>query len=229
MFKSIADKYDKYLQGQDSRRRDDGWKWNGVIVAREWPADMPEEELALMRVGGRRARLESPDSAPEAIYPTYILTEYESREAKRLMDANCLNGYEFPNAACNNGRTNILSFLSYATVAANPGYTGIVAFGVGGTQGTPGSSDTALFGSNELFRKALTLTTISGNQIDATTNFAANEGNYTYGDAGIFGSTQSNVASTTTVNTGILYAHASYVYTKTSSVTLTNDYYITMS
>lgn len=208
----------------------DGWRWDGVIVGRAWPADMPDEELALMRVGGNQRKLALARADAGVLRcPRVELTEYERREARRLLDRHCLHGFEFHNVACNAGRTNLLNFLSFATTGANPGYTGIVAFGVGGTAGVPSSSDTALFGANELFRKGLTLTTISGNQIDASAAFAAAEGNFSYQDAGIFGSTSGNVASTTTVNTGILYAHSSYVYTKTSTVALSNDYYVSFS
>lgn len=202
--------------------------WHGRIVGRTWPANMSSAEINLMRVGGSKRRLATPDFH-NGICPVYILTDREAREATRLLDSYCLSGVEAQNIVCNQGRTNILNMLTFATTGANTGYTGVVAFGVGTTTGTPSATDTQLFGGNETFRKAITLTTISGTQVDFTTDFAASEGNFTYADCGIFGSTPSSVASTTTVKTGIIYAHALYAYTKSSNVALANDYYVTIN
>jgi hypothetical protein len=202
--------------------------WRGHIIGREWPAAMAQSEINLLRVGGKKSRLASPDYS-SGLCPVYVLTDAETREAQRLMDSYCLGGVETHNIVCNQGRTNLLNFLTFATTGVNSGYTGVVAFGVGTTTGTVSASDTQLFGGAETFRKQIGLTTISGNSVDFTIDFAANEANYTYADCGIFGSTPTNVASTTTVNTGILYAHALYAYTKNNNVILANDYYIYFS
>lgn len=203
--------------------------WEGRIVARAWPANMPLTEIHQMRVGGSRRRLAHPDfHDPAGLRPVYILSDYEAHEAQRLLDTYALDGIEAKNLITNNGRNILLNMLTFPTVAANTGYTGIVAFAVGTVSGTVSASDTALFGGGEVFRKQIGLTTISGNTIDLTTDFNAGEGNYTYADAGLFSSSPTNIASTTTVGTGVLSAHALYQYTKSNTVILANDYYITL-
>lgn len=226
---------EKYLRAEEAPTadrqviRDEGsYQWEGRIVGRTWPADMPLSELHQMRVGGSKRRLAHPDFVDAAgAHPVYILTDYEAREAQRLLDSYALSGIEAKNLVTNNGRNILLNFLTFPTVGANTGYTGIVAFAVGTVTGTVSASDTALFGSGEVFRKQIGLTTISGNTVDLTTDFNAGEGNYTYADCGLFSSSPTSVASTNTTGTGVLSAHALYQYTKTSTVILANDYYVT--
>lgn len=227
---------DKYLRAEDApalERRtihdESALPWEGRIVARAWPADMPAVELRLMRVGGSRRRLARPDyGEPDDPRPVYILSDAEAREARRLLDSYTLGGIEAKNLITNSGRNILLNFLTFPTVGANTGYTGIVAFAVGTVSGTTSASDTALFGGGEVFRKQIGLTTISGNTVDLTTDFNSGEGNYTYADAGLFASSPTSVASPTVVKTGVLAAHALYQYTKTSTVILANDYYVTL-
>lgn len=194
-------------------------RWTGVIVARAWDTDFDEAEYRLMLVGGNSRRLETPDSISADGCYHFVLTDAEAREAKRLLDRHCLNGVEYRNIACNAGRTAILNYLALTTATST---AGVQYFAVGnGSSVTPASGDTQL--AAEVFRKALSSTTISGNSVDLSSVFLSTDtgSNTTYTEAGIFGN-----GATGTANSGTLYAHASYNYTKSSSVNLTNDYYI---
>jgi hypothetical protein len=55
--------------------------------------------------------------------------------------------------------------------------------------------------------------------------FLAAEGNFNYTEAGIFGTS----SASGTPNSGVLFAHTLYTYSKTVSVALTNDYTVFMN
>ncbi len=90
------------------------------------------------------------------------------------------------------------------------------AVGTGAFTGAT-SGDSSL--ASELFRKAPTSFTQSGNQITVSTLFTTSQGNGTYTNAGLFGG-----AATGAANSGTLETHAGYSITKTSAASLTNDY-----
>jgi hypothetical protein len=195
--------------------------WDGVIIGRVWPKDFTEQDYLLMRVGKRR--LKYPDTVTRLGCRIYHLTDQERREAQRVLDRHCLNGFEthsplrFHNTACNAGRTILLDFL-----AGSGSHTGITYFAVGTGAGMPAPGDNSLF--TEVFRKAITTATVTGNQVDENTFFASNEANYTYTNAGAFGD-----GATSTLGSGVLFAHAPYSYQKNSSVSISNDYLISFS
>lgn len=192
-----------------------GFRWEGIIFARAWPDGFTEDEYRLMLVGGRRHRLARPDAVGAAGQPIFHLTDYERRAKARLLDGKCLDRHEAHNVACNAGRTVLLNLIAGAA-----GYGGVSYFAVGtGTPINPDAGDVQLV--TEGFRKALSGTTISGNQIDLSTLFATTEANLTYTEAGLFGN-----GATATANSGTLFAHAAYAYQKSSSINLTNDYVI---
>lgn len=198
-----------------------GWRWQGQIVLRVWDADMTEQDILEMRYGVRRAR--TPDAIGSVGQKIFFVNEREKEEGERVLDAACLSRLgerkkTFKNLACNAGRTALLNFTASAG-----GSTGITFFAVGTGTAAPLATDTQL--GTEVFRKAISSTTVSGNQILISTFFLAAEGNFSYTEAGPFGGT----GATGTANTGTLYAHAPYVYAKTSAVSLTNDYFIFLS
>lgn len=166
-----------------------------------------------MLVGGSRRRLASPDGVGAAGQPVWQLSDRERRMRDRLL-GRALRSYETSNMACNAGRTVLLNLT-----AGVGGYSGVNYFAVGTGVASPTAADTQL--GTEYFRKLLTTTTVSGNQVDLSTLFVLAEGNTTYTEAGLFGN-----GATGTVNSGSLFAHASYTYTKSSAVNLTNDYYV---
>lgn len=195
-----------------------GWRWHGQIVLRVWDAEMTEQDILEMRYGVRRSR--TPDAIGPVGQKIFFVSEREKDEGERILDAACLarlgeRRKEFRNLACNAGRTALLNFIASAG-----GSTGITYFAVGTGTAAPLATDTQL--GNEVFRKAVSSTTVSGNQILISTFFLAAEGNFSYTEAGPFGGT----GASGTANSGTLYAHAPYVYTKTSAVALTNDYFI---
>lgn len=211
----------EFRQVEDKPR----WRWKGVIVGRVWKPDVPEQEIEAMRVGGRR-RLARPDEVTASGTRIYKLTPDEQRQAQKLMSRECQDGFEsdvyepefaYHNVACNAGRSTILNFL-----AGSGSHTGITFFAVGTGAGTPVAGDTSLF--TEVFRKAITTATVTGNQVDESTFFATTDGNFSYTNAGAFGD-----GATSTLGTGVLFAHAVYLYNKNSSVALTNDYLINMN
>lgn len=204
-------------------------RWHGVIVVREFDDGITDDELALMRVGGRKRKLARGGDLPTHDgHPHFILSERERKDAERLLNRQCRNGFEvampfyplrFHNVACNVGRSVLLNFIANAG-----GLTGVQYFAVG-TGALPSgvaASDTQL--ASEYFRKALSLTTLSGNQIDLSCAFGSTDANTTYTEAGIFGN-----GATGTANSGTLFAHAPYAYVKTSGIVLTNDYYVNLS
>lgn len=198
-----------------------GWRWQGQIVLRVWDADMTEEDILEMRYGVRRSK--KPDAIGSVGQKIFFVNERERETSEQILDAACLSRLGerrkvFKNLACNAGRTALLNFIASAG-----GSTGITYFAVGTGTTAPLATDTQL--GTEVFRKAITSTTISGNQILISTFFLAAEGNFSYTEAGPFG----GASATSTANTGTLYAHAPYIYTKTSAVSLTNDYFIFLS
>lgn len=195
------------------------YDWEGVIRGRIWSPDFSEADYRLIQVGGNRRHMARPDGWGVLGAPHYILSDGERRERERLLDRYCLDAFESHNAACNAGRTILLNF-----VAAVGGQVGVTYFAVGTgvspTSSAPGATDTALW--TEYYRQAIGTTTIAGNQLDLSTAFGSSVANTTYTEAGVFGGS----SATGTANTGSLYAHASYSYTKTNTVNLTNDYLI---
>lgn len=190
------------------------WKWQGVIIGRTWDAGFTEDDYRLLLVGGRRRRVASPDGYNIHGKPVYHLSGWERRERDRLLNALCLDGFESHNLAVNAGRTQLLNLIG-----SIGGHSGCTYFAVGTGSNSPSTGDTQL--QTEFFRKLFTTTTISGNQIDLSTVFATTEGNTTYAEAGLFGN-----GATGTANSGTLFARSAYVYTKSSAVTLSNDYFV---
>lgn len=185
--------------------------WEGHIVARSWPADFTEDDYRAMLAGGK-SWLERVDYGGRL-----RLTDAQMAEANRLLDRECLDGFESHNVACNAGRAIILNWLTLVA-----GQTGCNYFAVGTGSSTVNATDTQL--NTEFFRKAISTYIITGNQADLSTFFNTTDGNTTYTEAGAFGN-----GATGTANSGTLFAHAAYAYTKTNTVTLTNDYFITFN
>lgn len=193
-----------------------GWTWKGVIIARAWDPGFTEAEYLLKLAAGNRNKLKGYERTRDGA-PLLFLSSLDQKEKERLLNQDCLGIAWTSNIACNAGRGILLQFVTNAG-----GLTGVQYFAVGTGAGTPAAADTQLF--TEFFRKAITSTSISGNQANISTFFATTDANTTYSEAGIFGN-----GATGTANSGTLFAHASYVYTKTNSVSLTNDYIITLN
>jgi hypothetical protein len=202
-------RYDRIRPADMSR-----WKWRGIIIGRTWDSGFTEEDYRLLLVGGRRRRVASPDGYNTHGKPVYALSGWERRERDRLLNLYCLDGFESHNLAVNAGRTQLLNLI-----ASVGGHSGTTYFAVGTGSNAPSTGDTQL--QTEFFRKVFSTTTISGNQVDLSTVFNTGEGNTTYAEAGLFGN-----GATGTANSGTLFARSSYVYTKSSAVTLSNDYFI---
>lgn len=177
-----------------------------------------------MRVGGNARHYNAPDRVHENGAVTYILSEEEEREATKLFERYCLDKQEFHNTACNAGRNVLLNVLGSPTTNS---YFGVQYFAVGnGATVNPSNSDTQLV--TEVYRKAITTYTIpgAGNYIDCATVFLTTDtgSNTTYTEAGLFG-----YNATSSANTGALFNHTQYNYTKSSSINLTNDVFIYLS
>jgi len=186
--------------------------WNtGLIVTRAFAGDLSQEEYQRMQRGTRRL----PDSYTADGVPVYHLSDSELLRAQRLLDRECSDRRETYNVACNAGRSNVLNYIG--NIVDN----GVRYFSVGTGVGTPAASDTTMF--NDFFRKSPSTVTLTGNQVLIATSFATSEGNTTYTEAGLIGG---STAVVTVGGAGTLFAHSSYSYTKNSSITLTNDYFI---
>lgn len=194
--------------------------WDGRIVTRAFPAALTEDEYCVLCAGGKRRLAQAERTAAGA--PRLALDAVTLRQVERDLDRLALDRVETHNAACNVGRTVLLNFL--ANVG---GLSGVQYFAVGTGNPTapatgPSATDTQLW--NEVFRKAITSATTSGNQELLNTFFATGDGNATYTEAGIFGNGASSAA-----NSGTIFAHANYSYNKTSAITLSNNYYVNLT
>lgn len=153
--------------------------------------------------------------------PRWMLDEYQACLRERALQV-----YDTHNVACNAGRTDILTYITNGitsgTVATIPGVN-VFAVGVG-VSPTFASTDTTLV--SEYYRQQVGSYTISGNQAIITTNFSVSVANTTYTEAGIFAVTGSLPGA---INTGTMFGHAAYTYTKTSSLTLQNQYTLTLN
>ncbi len=199
------------------RRRSDAVGIQGIIHSHLFAGSsgFDDAEHRRILVAGRRDK--SPDDWTRDGAPIYHLSEREAQRADAVMARLAQDRMETHNIALNTGRTVVLNFLSNAG-----GYTGINYFAVGTGLVSVASTDTTLV--TEVFRKAITTVSISGQTVTFTTTFATTEGNYSYTEAGLFGN-----GATGTVGSGTLFTHASYVYTKTSSVILTNSYAMSLT
>lgn len=194
-----------------------GWTRRGTIILRAYPGDLfTDQDLREIKKGGRR-------HVGEVHRPGYVWDE-----AERILDNLCCDKVEFHNVACNAGRTQILNYIGNNIASGNiASFPGCNVFAVGnGNFGStpPASTDTQLLA--EQFRKQVSSggtygNGVSGNSVDTTCTFATTEANFTYTEAGIFAVTGTLPGST---NAGTIFGHASYAYTKTSSISLTNDY-----
>ncbi len=200
------------------------WKRDGILTARAWPKDITLRDVLEMRLGGKK-RLAKPDKITRVGTRIYRLEDREVSEAQRLMDRLCLEMmqaevlvplYRHHNVACNAGRSVLLNFM-----AGIGGLAGIQFFEIGTGAGTPAAGDTSI--STPVFRKAITTATVTGNQVDESTFFQSTEGNYNITNAGLWGN-----GATSTLGSGTLFAHATYLYNKTSAIALTNDYVLTL-
>lgn len=206
----------------DTLRVDSGWTRVGVIVTRAYPAKLgiTEQDYREILSGGaaRVGQLWVPGHVPG--------------EAARILDQLACDKVETHNVACNAGRAAILNWIGNNVTSGNIGTTvsgtnyvgcNVFAVGTGNISSTPATaSDTQLL--SEQFRKQVTnsTATVSGNSVDVSTLFLQTEANFTYTEAGIFGCVGTLPGS---ANTGTMYGHAAYSYTKTNSISLSNDYF----
>lgn len=133
----------------------------------------------------------------------------KAREGKLVVEAH--------NLITSAGRTQILSFIG-ASGATNA-FSQYYAVGTGAIYVVQ-PSDSSLAG--ELFRAIPASFSVVGNAVTISTPFSTSQGNGTYTNSGIFGNN-----ATGTANSGVLMTHLLYTYTKTSAISITNDYTIT--
>lgn len=198
--------------------------WEGIVIARELPADLSGEagiDYLTIMAGGSRWHRDHPDGVARSGAPIYVLSVAEGRWRDRTLERLYTTVAEQHNIACTGGRSNLLNFL-----IGSASYTGVTWFEVGTGSGTPASGDTALF--TPYFRKQPSSYSISGNQALVNTTFLSGEANSTYTESGIYGSNPSLIASAT-LGSGVLFAHSLYPYSKTSSVSLGNNYYVSLN
>lgn len=98
----------------------------------------------------------------------------------------------------------------------------ITYFAVGTGSDTPGESDINLHA--ELFRKPISVSSVTSNVATFTTYLATSEANDTLTEIGLFGD-----LATSTGSSGTLYAKTSINKVKTSSDTLTIEWSITIN
>ena len=195
--------------------------WEGIVIAQELPADLSGaagEDYRTILAGGSRWKRDHPDHVAPSGAPIYVLSAAEARWRDRTLERLYRTVAEHHNIACNGGRSNLLNFL-----IGTASYTGVSWFEVGTGPGTPAAGDTVLF--TPYFRKQPSSFSISGNQALVNTTFLSGEANSTYTESGIYGSSPS-LAASSTLGSGVLFAHSLYAYTKTSSVSLGNNYYV---
>jgi hypothetical protein len=191
--------------------------WNrGIIVTRVWQGEFTDKDYVRMTQGYSRYALSDTYTADGV--PVFQHSPSENEWVQNLLDKECSKVFYTENVPCNGGRNLALNFLG------NVVDQGVRYFSVGTGTGTPLASDTAMF--NDYFRKAPSSVTLVGNQMLIGTTFTTAEANTTYTEAGLFGG---STAVVTPGGAGTMYAHALYSYSKTSSISLTNDYFLILS
>lgn len=138
--------------------------------------------------------------------------------ARDAVSGKVLRTYTYKNIVPTVGRQMIANNLTNAS-PTNVMKITHCALGSSGT--APANADTQL--GAETYRNAIASITNSANIAYATGFFSATETSGTYAEAGIFSN------GTGTANSGILLSHVSISITKSTSVTLTLDWTLTIS
>lgn len=126
---------------------------------------------------------------------------------------------EARNLLTNAGRTQLLTFAGASgTTTAFAQYYSVGTGPIYVAQ----SSDTTL--SSELYRAVPNSSTIVGNGVTISTQFTTTQAVGTYTNSGIWGN-----GATGTSGSGTLMTHLLYNYTKTNTVTVSNDYLISLT
>lgn len=177
-------------------------KFEGILKIREIPSDWTDTEFRYWYCNEH--------SASGRLLRKARLSERDKDRWTVLVAENLLMSA---------GRTQLLTFAgSHTTTTAFAQY-----YAVGtGTIYTVQPSDTQL--ASELFRAVPASFSVVGNSVTVTTNFSTSQGNGTYTNAGLFGN-----GATGTANSGTLMTHLLYSYTKTSAVSIANDYTISLT
>lgn len=129
-----------------------------------------------------------------------------------------LRKYRYENIVPTVGRQMIANNL---TSASPTNVMKITHCALGSNATVPANADTQL--GTETYRNAIASITNAANIAYATGFFSATETSGTYAEAGIFSN------GTGTVNSGILLSHVAVSITKSTSVTLTLDWTLTIS
>lgn len=142
---------------------------------------------------------------------------YVEHNGERIY-GRALRTYKYVNLVPTVMRTMIANNLT----SASPTNVMKITHGALGSSATaPANSDTQL--GTEVYRNAIASLTNASNIAYATAFYSAAETSGTYAEAGIF------CNGTGTVNSGILGSHVSISITKSTSVTLTLDWALTIS
>ena len=141
--------------------------------------------------------------------------KFTARDAKT---GKVLRTYTYENLVPTVARTMIANNL---TSGAPTNVMKITHCALGSSATAPANADTQL--GTEVYRNAIASLTNSANLAYATGFFSATETSGTYAEAGIFSN------GTGTANSGILVSHVAISITKSTSVTLTLDWTLTIS
>lgn len=124
---------------------------------------------------------------------------------------------EYRNVICVNGKSYLASWLNLE----NPAQTTATIYGAVGTSSTaPASTDTAL--GAELARVALASSSRSANVVTMDFFFTTATGNGAWAEAGLF------LGASGAAGSGSLLSHVAVSETKTSSITATCEFSITL-
>lgn len=129
-----------------------------------------------------------------------------------------LRSYRYSNLVPTVGRTMIANNL---TSGSPTNVMKVTHCALGSNATAPANADTQL--GTEVYRNAIASLTNAANIAYATGFFSAAETSGTYAEAGIFSN------GTGTANSGVLLSHVSVSITKSTSVTLTLDWTLTLS
>lgn len=138
--------------------------------------------------------------------------------ARDAVTGKVLRTYRYENLVPTVGRQMIANNL---TSASPTNVMKITHCALGSSATAPANADTQL--GTETYRNAIASITNSANIAYATGFFSATETSGTYAEAGIFSN------GTGTANSGVLVSHVSVSITKSTSVTLTLDWTLTIS
>lgn len=200
------------------RKKTEGASLKGVYTIKRAQLETPEH-FAIDREIKRLHDLAAIEESKGA-YVNFQKLMAEAQVLIEKLNRICkVDVFVYENLIPTAGRAAIANWLTQASPSPASMRLNYTALGTG--TNTPANGDTTL--QTETYRKAIASATNADNIAYCTAFYTAVETSGTFREAGIF------MNATGTANSGVLFSRVAINVTKTTSVTLTIDYTITIS